>query len=142
MEMSPRSSASAESGVPRPVAAVRPRRRRPAALVPVLGLLALGSAVWLTGPATVATSAAPVSSGVAVGVNAGVEANVEAGAPLADPSPTPTLGATESPNPNPPGDNDGDASDFSGTIWILPAVLLLAAIAGAVLILRARSRRS
>lgn len=127
MQMSPKSSTA--TGTPGRVAG----RRWPAA-----GLLA--GLVLVLGLFGVAASALPVAQTQAAACSAGCAVADPANQAVADPSPTPTLGSTESPNAMPPGDNDGDASDFSGALWILPAVFILAGILGTAYFLRQRSR--
>jgi hypothetical protein len=132
MQKSPRSSAAVPAGTPGQGAV----RRWSAAgllsgLVLMLGLVALSAG---TAPTGEARASGPCTASHCVGIAD------PAGRSAADPSPTPTLGSTERPNPNPPGDNDGDASDFSGAVWILPAAFILAGIAGTVYFLRTRSR--
>lgn len=128
MQKSPRSSTA--TGTPGRVAG----RRWPA-----VGLLA--GLILVLGQFGVAAGALPDAQPQAAACSAGcASATDPAIQAVADPSPTPTLGSTESPNAMPPGDNDGDASDFSGAIWILPAVFILAGIAGTVYFLRQRSR--
>jgi hypothetical protein len=67
--------------------------------------------------------------------------------PAADsPSPTPSLGATTTPAADLPGDNDGDAADYSqtGLVFISAGALVLA-VGGSVafyLIRRGRRRRT
>ncbi|GAA1520776.1 hypothetical protein [Kribbella lupini] len=67
--------------------------------------------------------------------------------PAADsPSPTPSLGATTTPAAQLPGDNDGDAADYSqtGLVFVSAGALVLA-VGGSVafyLIRRGRRRRT
>ena len=63
--------------------------------------------------------------------------------PMAD-SPSPTLGSTPQPGVNPPGDNDGDAADFS-QVWlgVLAPLTIVVLVGGSIAFyLIRRSRRS
>ena len=63
--------------------------------------------------------------------------------PMAD-SPSPTLGSTPQPGVNPPGDNDGDAADFS-QVWlgVLAPLTIVVVVGGSIAFyLIRRSRRS
>ncbi|WP_344214996.1 hypothetical protein [Kribbella sancticallisti] len=62
--------------------------------------------------------------------------------PSAD-SPSPTLGSTQS-NADQPGDNDGDASDFSGTPLVIGgiALVVILLVAFTLFTFRGRRRRS
>ncbi|WBQ04488.1 hypothetical protein [Kribbella sp. CA-293567] len=64
-------------------------------------------------------------------------------APAAD-SPSPSLGSTPRPGVNPPGDNDGDAADFSQVgLGVLAPLTIVAVVGGSLvfyLIRRARRK--
>jgi hypothetical protein len=131
MQKSPRSSISAAAGS-------GGRRSTTLQRWPAIGLLAL--IVGLFGLAATAVPTGQAMAGGPCTTSSCVSVGEPAAHSAADPSPTPTLGSTESPNPMLPGDNDGDASDFGGAVWMLPAAFILAGIAAAVFFLRNRSR--
>ncbi|HEY3508432.1 MULTISPECIES: hypothetical protein [Kribbella] len=59
----------------------------------------------------------------------------------AAPSPSPTLGSTNSPAPNPPGSADSTPQDYNGAVWVVVAVVAVAAVVGLGTLFLARSRR-
>ncbi|NUR96813.1 MAG: hypothetical protein HOV67_16325 [Kribbellaceae bacterium] len=58
----------------------------------------------------------------------------------AAPTPSPTLGSN-SPAPNPPGSADSSPQDYKGAVWIVLAVLVVAALVGGGTLYLSRSRR-
>jgi hypothetical protein len=56
-------------------------------------------------------------------------------------TPSPSLGSTVSPGPSLPGAQDPDPQDYTGTIWVVVAVLVVALLVGGGTLWLVRTRR-
>jgi hypothetical protein len=105
-----------------------------AVLLAALVVLVVAGGWLATASATMASASSGDSTAVSANLSTdngrGRNAAAQPESPAAD-SPSPSLGATPQPSRVPPGDNDSDPDDWSGTPWVIAAIVaFLVVIAG------------